>query len=139
MTESITFTIYGNQEDENGNPLGYHRTTQNSSWNPASRRYERWKEYVRQTFFDAGYKADDVDDLKSKLNVKPISTSEKRTARMDIQMEFANNTRPDCSNVYKGIEDALFRNDKYVMWGNFSGITSKEKKGKVKVTIHFIK
>ena len=42
---------YQFEEDEKGNPLGYHRTTQKSKWNDASQRYEAWKEYVRSAFY----------------------------------------------------------------------------------------
>jgi len=126
--EVFEFTVFGNQEDEKGNPLGYHRTTQKSKWNDASQRYEAWKEHVRSAFYKK-YTGDDA------LENIPLSTSRERIAKMDVDIYFANDVRADVDNVWKGIADALFKNDKYVLCGSFEGKVSNEKVGWVNIKI----
>lgn len=63
----------------------------------------------------------------------PLTTSRNNPARMDIQIEFASDVRPDPDNVFKGIADALFENDKYLS-GSFDYSYAKEGRVLVKIT-----
>ncbi len=125
----INFTVSGNQEDPKGNPLGYHRTTQKAKWAPSHQRYEKWKGHVIQAFNRTGYR-----DNKN-LNVKPIAISKEHPARVDIDIEYANEIRPDNDNVLKGVLDALFVNDKFVMAGSFKSLIAPDRVGRVKVKV----
>jgi len=113
----VKFTIYGNQEDIKGNPLGYHRTTQGSYWNPSSRRYYAWKQHV----IDAYCEATGVQCLEGE---KPIISS-KNKIYLNTMTYFANDSRSDPDNVQKGVADALFKNDKYVA-GSYDFAFDKE-------------
>lgn len=98
----MKFTIYGNQEKRNGNPIGYHRTTQGSFWNAGSRRYKAWKDYVVASY-DRAFNT-------ATLSGKPIKTTEKMY--LHTRIFFASGVRSDPDNIQKGIADALFENDK---------------------------
>lgn len=101
----IFFTIYGNQEDPNsGNPIPYHRTTQGSYWNKGAKRYKAWKDYVVKEFC----KSQKIKDTGN----KPITIKEK--VYVDIVIYYKDRTHADSDNVAKGINDALFVNDKNV-------------------------
>lgn len=116
---TIRFSIKGNQEDKLGNPIPYHRTTQGSYWNDASRRYKAWKDYV--------VKASGIKSLG-----KPIEIPKGTKAYMHLKIYFANNKHSDSDNIFKGIADALFVNDKKLA-GSFDFDTAKE--GRVDVEI----
>lgn len=118
MTKKITFTIWGNQEDRAGNPIPYHRSTQGGQWKPAVMRYNAWKSYVVAHYFDLLFpdkviKTKDYGDARAKLSRKPIPKSDKKM-RMDIAIYFVDKKHADSDNVFKGIADALFENDKYL-------------------------
>lgn len=100
------FTIQGNQDNPLGNPLGYHRATQGSKWNDKYKRYQAWKDHVCDAMRDAGH-------LPYTIR-KPLTTDKAVWTRMDIKIYFANDARSDPDNVWKGIADALFDNDKYL-------------------------
>lgn len=136
----IKFTILGNQDDQNGNPIPYERTTQKSLWMPRDRRYFAWLNYVRANYWAvAQYQGIPMilsDAAKPKLRPggasKPIQT--KRKCRMDIFITFKNNARGDNDNVWKGIADALFENDRYVA-GSFDYEVIDHCQPKVEVVI----
>lgn len=130
----LSFTILGNQEKPTGNPIPYHRTTQKGLWDPASKRYKAWKDYVCLALIDSsseelakGFK------IRFFRKLKPIDLSEKR-AVMNIQILWKNGSHGDCDNIWKGIADALFQNDKHVA-GSFQYEYSGDKVGKVEVEI----
>lgn len=125
----IKFTIYGTHEGPEKNPIGYHRTTQKAKWAPEHQRYEKWKDHVRQAFNRTGYRNN------KNLNIKPIVITKDKPARVDIDIEYKDEIRPDNDNVFKGILDALFVNDKFVMAGSFESAISAEKIGRVKVKV----
>lgn len=54
---------------------------------------------------------------------------------MDIKIEWANGAHADGDNIFKGIADALFVNDKQVSAGSFESKMSEDKVGKVFVKI----
>lgn len=84
-----------------GQPVGYTRQTY---WQarignlPHVKRYRAWKEFVR------------ICSLQVKFNRNPIDK-----IRLDVMIYFKNKKHPDPENVRKGIQDALFENDKYVI------------------------
>lgn len=123
---TYTFTINGNHENIFANPVPYFRTTQGSKFSDGALRYAKWKSYVQKCF-------EIQNDLKPVLG-KPITLTKTQTAEMHIFIGWADNTHGDCDNVYKGIADALFKNDKQLTKGSFDSIKSKGK-GYVKVTI----
>jgi hypothetical protein len=51
MKKTIQFTIKGNQEDIEGNPLPYIRVVGRALWLPHAKKYHAWKEYIRSVFF----------------------------------------------------------------------------------------
>jgi len=103
----MKFIIYGNQENPKGNPIGYHRTTQGSYWNPGSKRYKAWKDHVTKSFGDT------FEILRDGPG-KPITLKKDEKVYLNTMIYYANNARPDPDNVQKGIADALFVNDKNV-------------------------
>jgi Holliday junction resolvase RusA-like endonuclease len=138
--KKLTFTIKGNQLDTKGNPLPYLRTTQGSQWTDKAVKYQEWKMYVVAQFIDAldamtreermGYK-----EFVYIATGKPIIAT-KGKIYVNLKIEWKNDTsvRGDCDNIFKGIADALFVNDKYVA-GSFDYETSKTNSGKVDVEI----
>lgn len=128
---ALTFVIQGNPDDDDGNPLGYKRMLKQHMREDA-RRYLEWLKHVREAFEDA------YPDVFMTDDKWPLTTSKTSHARMNVDIEFANDGhRADCDNVYKGIADALFQNDKYLMEGHYKGVISPDQKGRVYVTINF--
>lgn len=159
----ITFTIIGNQDDRDGNPVPYVRMTQNDYFKPTARRYTKWKDHVKATFHrELNYMGfpimlDDLcggvilrkPEIPKKITLaqyqkevkhlrrarmqKPINLK-KTKSRMDIMIHWAGGVHGDPDNVWKGIADALFQNDKNVA-GSFDFKNAEDFKGKVEVTI----
>ena len=140
----IEFLIQGNQENPKGNPIPYHRATQGSYWNAGNRRYHAWKDYVVENFNRVakvfGYPVVLMDKVQIDKMIrtgrppKPINL-EKKSARMDICIEWANGAHADGDNVFKGILDALFVNDKGVAAGSFESKKAEDGIGKVFIKI----
>jgi hypothetical protein len=135
----INFVIQGNQENPKGNPIPYHRATQGSYWNAGNRRYHAWKDYVVKCFEEASIKSGSytrmsdeqiIEMVKKGQRPKPIELG-KKNARMDILIEWANGAHADCDNIFKGILDALFVNDKGVTAGSFDSRKASDGVGKV--------
>lgn len=129
----IKFTIKGNQDDWRGNPIPYHRTTRRSLWTEAGKRYAAWKEYVlvEFTFAYAAYAK------RAGIRVPIIgrlSTKEKPMT-MVLAIEWADRSHGDPDNVFKGIADAIFEQDKNLD-GSFSSAMAKDGHGKVHVIIN---
>lgn len=99
------FTIWGNQEGP-GNPIPYHRTTQRARFTPEHRRYEAWKNHVVAAFLRGTHYH------QKHIGTKPIKHAGK--ARLDAMIYWHDNTHGDPDNILKGINDALFVNDKRV-------------------------
>lgn len=102
------FTIYGNHEDPEGNPLGYTRTTQGARFNARYRRYVEWKQYVVAAFLRGAV----CMPKTNQLNRHPIGGMPK--ARVTISISFKSEVHSDPDNIVKGIIDSLFENDKHV-------------------------
>ena len=127
----IEFLIKGNQEDPTGNPLGYTRTTQASKWNPKYQRYCKWKNYVVSKCMTGmpkigGFSSTIIADQSGDGKIQTISAGvpftknyypfiiQKSNVIMDVRIKWANERRADPDNVFKGIADALFKDDKNV-------------------------
>lgn len=140
----IQFTIKGNQESPTGNPIPYYRTTQRGQFNKGAKRYHAWKDYVRATYLDALDRAMNVDrvidradfgDAHDLIQKKPIKAADHKQ-KMSLKIFFQNRAHADCDNIFKGIADALFMNDKYLI-GEFDFVYTdkKDEGGAVTVTL----
>jgi hypothetical protein len=89
----ISFIVFGNQDDQGGNPIGYTRLTQGMKrWHPKAKRYHAWKDFV----------------WVSLLRSYPKPPRLSGVVRVICRIDFATDARrPDPSNVTKGIADAL--------------------------------
>lgn len=134
---NVKFTIYGNQDNPKGNPVPYTRVVGRALWVRGAKRYAEWKAYVQSCFFTA------VDQETRKLLKagnrqirygKPIELPAHTDARMDLKIFWANGSHGDPDNVFKGIADALFVNDKNLD-GSFESIRAPDAKGRVEVEI----
>lgn len=137
--KEISFTIIGNSEETNGNPIGYKRLLKNKI-RDADYRYINWCEHVRKAYYDA-YPSMAVFDISFKSNRDTRSTPKPfqlkfKKAYLHTMMYFSDNKHADPDNVQKGIADALFENDKKVA-GTYDFEMSKEKEGRVLVKIIF--
>jgi hypothetical protein len=113
VRKSYKFCIVGNQENANANPIPYHRTTQGSFWNKGSKRYKAWKEYVVDCCIEQlGIRRAEL--MEDALKWKPFTTTKENRARMDIVITFTDFKHSDSDNVFKGIADALFVQDKFL-------------------------
>jgi len=121
----VKFTIYGNQENPKGNPLGYHRTTQGSYWNESSKRYYNWKIYVAEAYCEA-------TSVQCHMGEKPIKSG-KEKIYLHTKIFFANDSRSDPDNVQKGIADSLFKNDKYVVGSYVFGFDKENPRVEVEI------
>lgn len=129
-TAEYNFIISGNQENPDGNPIPYHRTTRGSYWNEGSKRYAAWKEYV----VAASGLEYQFNRKKMKME-NPIVIPLGYKATMGLKMFFANESHADPDNIYKGIADALFFNDKKLS-GSTDFDMANDKKGRVYVRIN---
>ena len=139
MTTKYAFTIYGNQEDAEGNPIPYFRSTQGSFFNKGSRRYHAWKDYVRKVFMQEARELISSQqynllDLTHAKKGKPIEMLNEE-CQMMINIFWKNNVHGDADNIFKGIADALFLNDKDIWFGSFRALPAGDKKGRVEVSI----
>ena len=113
MSQKIyRFIVRGNQEDSNGNPIPYLRSTQKSQWLPKVVRYNEWKTYVQNAFlkeYDLPLGLSQKEQLKTR---KVIGLTDK--CRVRTAIFFRTEAHADPDNIVKGILDALFVNDKHV-------------------------
>lgn len=114
----IEFTIYGNHEDKNGNPLAKARFTRRQIFAGYADRYQEWLEYVRGVFFDAIHKGGRISARQkfdgqhlTFVGKKPIPDIGKKS-RMEIFITWSAKTHADPENVFGSIADALFTQDK---------------------------
>lgn len=138
----LRFRIDGNQENPVGNPIPYLRVTQKMLWLPASHRYMNWKSHVQAAYLKA---IKDFRGLISEEDLKildaPLETPidlGNRAARMELHIFWKDEKRGDADNIFKGIADALFKNDKNVE-GGFKNYKNPDKAGAVIVDIELLK
>lgn len=148
MIQNETFTIEGNHEDKAGNPLPYLRRTRNDLWKPASIRYNAWIQYVRKQCYMQTTLTE--RELTTMLSVKmvagkkvthrttttlhPFVLEPTQYAHMAITIWWANEAHADPDNIFKGLADALFKNDKHLS-GSFDFVHAPDKRGRVEVNI----
>ncbi len=132
--KKISFTIAGNQDDIYGNPIPYVRVVKRALWLPEAKRYNAWKTFVRRVFYK-GYPEYLMRAGTTLLtDVQPLTTSFHEKTRMDIRIYWMNGIHGDPDNIFKGIADALFKNDKYLD-GSFETHRSEDGKGRVEIEI----
>lgn len=111
----LSFTILGNQEDPEGNPIPYKRLTQKSKYFARGQRYQGWKGHVQQAFLDSlGLSDRRKFEYVMAQHKKPIKVPKESKAYLETDIYFSDETHGDPSNIIKGIEDALFVDDKHV-------------------------
>jgi Holliday junction resolvase RusA-like endonuclease len=134
MKKIIQFTIKGNQDDYEGNPLPYLRVVRRALWLPQAKKYNAWKAYIRKVVYHDYPEFLMCAGKVLLTDVQPFTTSHSRIARMDIKIFWMNGVHGDPDNIFKGIADAIFKNDKYLD-GSFESRNSTDGKGRVDVTI----
>ena len=134
--KEIRFKIKGNQEDGTGNPIPYTRTTRGSHWNEKTKRYNAWKEFVVGEFLKSI--ENNYPEYLQKFQHnwinrgKLIELKKDAKVKVDMVIEWKNKNHGDPDNVWKGIVDALFDEDKNIDGSFSSGVTGE---GAVEVTI----
>lgn len=126
----ITFTIYGNHEDQHGNPVPYVRSTRDALWRKDGKRYAHWKDYVVKAFMPLDQEPWFGTFLRCG---KPIDLKRSK-ANMNIGIFWRNGAHGDPDNIWKGICDALFVNDRNVD-GSFTSSVSPDGRVRVEVII----
>jgi len=123
-------TINGNQENPDGNPIGYTRVLSHSMRADGAR-YLEWLQFVRAKFFDETGMRNVVE---GKFGT-PIHILWSQNAHVEIKVYWKNLTHADLDNVLKGILDALFFNDKEVNSIKASCEMSPDRQGKVDILV----
>jgi len=115
----LSFEIPGNQENPKGNPLAYTRVTVRGLWLPRAVKYANWKEYVRGCYINSLEKVEKqfAADLLVQQG-KPIKLAKGEEAFMSLYISWADGRHADPDNVFKGVCDSLFVDDKNV-YGSF--------------------
>jgi hypothetical protein len=126
-----TFTIEGNQKDPQGNPIPYKRTLA-GKFRKDSIDYMEWKEFVRSEFDRKGVPRP-VSSTKS--FPYPELCDQHEVAVLTLNIGWRDRKGGDCDNIFKGIADALFENDKCIVEGHFYSRYTEEKAGNVVVGI----
>lgn len=131
----IQFTIHGNQNDPEGNAVPYTRVVGQALWTAPAKRYSDWKQYVQHNFLVAlDEKHRGICSVAIFHHKKPIILLNDQMAEMNIMIYWANELHGDPDNVWKGIADALFFQDKHIM-GKKDFVHAEDKKGKVEISI----
>lgn len=136
----IRFTIHGNQKNVIGNPVPYKRLIR-GSFRRGDSDYQEWQEYVRACFYRTAQlilseeEKDtpepevliEYDDATSRIvgirepggntDEKPIDVKS-HLMQLDLTIAFKNAAHGDPDNIFKGIADALFVQDKN-LYGTF--------------------
>lgn len=114
--KEFSFTIVGNVTDPSGNPMPYKRLTQKSKHMARGVGYAEWKAYVVDCFLKSIPDRKDRNAFEQSLvrRNKPIELDKMQDAKLTIHIRFKTENHGDPSNIVKGIEDALFADDKHV-------------------------
>ncbi len=131
----IIFTICGNHEDPIGNPIPYVRSTRAALWRSDGKRYAAWKGYVQKNLILSNLEDDAIIRIRNNMLRfgKPLDIG-KTKARIDIKIFWKNGSHGDPDNIFKGIADALFLNDRNLD-GSFESSIAEDGKPKVEVII----
>jgi len=119
INDSWGLVITGNQEDPCGNPIPYERMTQRNKWLPRNKRYFSWKRYIIESWIEKYYRPPDF--------LAGVAY------RLDVKCYFKGEAHADPENIRKGVQDALFSNDKHI-WGLVS-FAHTENCPSVKITV----
>lgn len=116
MKHQITFTIPGNHEDPQGNPIPKIKKTAHQYWTPQAQRYAAWKNYVVKCFHNTLVGPGKLipNEIMLVGGAKPITLGKDQEARLDIMIWWANEKHADPESIFGSIADALFTNDKHV-------------------------
>lgn len=116
---TYTLHIVGNQENPRGNPIGYKRVL-NHSMRADGVRYMAWQQFVRGIFSEVtGRHSVAATAGRGMKFLPPIVIAKHQYARMELQIGWKDETHGDQDNIFKGIADSLFANDKELE-GSFS-------------------
>lgn len=126
--KEIKFTIKGNPDDIEGNPVPYVRVVGRALWLPKAKKYHAWKQYVRSIFHQQ-YPEFPIG------KVQPLTTKMSARALLAIDIYWVNGVHADPDNIFKGLADALFENDKFLD-GSFESHYASDGKGRVEVEIY---
>lgn len=133
----IAFTLHGNHEDRNGNPLPKLRMTGPQQWRPEAKRYAAWKTFVQIALVEELNRRHPPAAREAAKNIallgKPLALGD-RGARMDLKIRWRNGAHGDPENIFGSIADALFYNDKHLA-GSFEFEYSSEGKGSVDILL----
>ena len=134
MIKKLSFVVKGNQDDWHGNPIPYTRVVKRALWLPEAKRYNAWKSYIRRSFYGEypAYLMRAGNTLLTDL--QPFKTSAASKARMDVRIYWMNGIHGDPDNIFKGVADALFKNDKFLD-GSFESHYSPDVKGYLEIDI----
>lgn len=116
----MKFTINGNHEDQNGNPIPKARFTHRQQFTSKAGRYHEYLDYVRGRFTDSCFKQGKVN-AREKFDMqhfdfidrKPLNTGN-RKCFMRIFITWGSENHGDPENIFGAIADAIFQQDKYL-------------------------
>lgn len=127
----LKFTVKARTETgEPANPVPYTRTTQAAKWNPRYLKYIAWRDVIKTAFFDKHPKVYGQNEFMRKLH--PLREEGPWHITTKIYYK-SKQSQGDPDNVHKGINDALFRTDKYVCGSYTFGYDKKNPR--VEVTV----
>lgn len=131
----LTFYIHGNQKDPTGNAIPYKRVL-TGKFRKDSIDYMEWKEYVRSELDKSALVDGWPVNIKYTGESMPYPFFEALVkAQMHIKIYWKDKKHGDCDNVFKGIADAIFKDDKMLHAGSFTSEMSATKNGVVEVKL----
>lgn len=132
---NVAFTVFGNPDDRNGNPLPKLKMTGKQHWTPRAKRYVAYKAQVERAFLGALSKEELEEANRNIVKYdRAIVIPKGVKAYMSIMCTWKNEAHPDAENVFGAIADALFFNDKKLT-GAFDFMEKPGAYGSVEVII----
>lgn len=139
---NFRFNVIGNPDDPKGNPQPYFRQTQGSKHSPGAKRYQRWQWHVADALINQVEAVTGQDSLIRRniamsmiKNYRPLNIAPGHDVCVEAEIYVKDNKHADADNIFKGILDSIFVNDKQVVEGHFKLFHSKEIAPQVIVTI----
>ena len=129
MKKIFKFTIHGNPQDIEGNPVPCVRVVGQALWLPNAKRYWDWKQYVLAVFL-----REYPEYSRPGYQSLPLTIKISAEGRMDIKIFWVYGKHADPDNIFKGIADSLFQKDKFLD-GSFESHYAEDGKGRVEVEI----
>lgn len=140
IKKMFKFSIKGNHENENGNPLPKARYTFRQQRSEGAQRYHEYLDHVRGQFLDELEKNKRISAYHKFIlqhveysGRKPLHTGDKK-CRMRIFITWGSKHHGDPENIFGAIADALFEQDEYLA-GEFDFDPIVRKSGRVDVEI----